>query len=331
MGESGKFKNLGFGLGLDLKLSLSLAVSLCVTLLSSSSIAAEIAGRVVSISGKVLARTVNEQGMAATVAKELKVGSSIRPGMVINTSSTSSLKMLMTDRTIIDLGPSSLFIVDQYLLKQGQDRQIDYLLDYGKVRTSVNQPVGAKGKLQLRTRSATLGVRGTEFIVDAGGPFRDQDQPLLVPTKRILATESRETKITVTHGKVEVVTPQHQIPVYVTGGSQLVAPPAAIAAPPKIVKLSTDQIRTTKAGSKQQDRTFFQAVAVDTTGGVSHGGDTLAAVSQNISTTMKEPVKLDSAQSSDLPGTFGADFGIRDHVVNLNQPPMVTLKVVFRK
>src|SRR4051794_3578378 len=68
------------------------------------------AGKVVSIDGKVLIR--QDDGQSAAV--DLKPGDQVKEGDVINTSSNGKVKLLLEDKTILDLGPSALFKVQKF-------------------------------------------------------------------------------------------------------------------------------------------------------------------------------------------------------------------------
>src|SRR4051812_45467061 len=46
--------------------------------------------------------------------RSLKAGSSISTGDVIDTEKDGEVKLLLTDQTIVDLGPSTHFSIDQY-------------------------------------------------------------------------------------------------------------------------------------------------------------------------------------------------------------------------
>jgi hypothetical protein len=176
------------------------AASLFVASLSSLSANAAMqtaqAGKVVSVEGRVLIR--QDGPNAGLVA--LKPGAQVREGDVINTASDGKVKLLLEDKTILDLGGSALFKVEKFEARSGGDRQVSLDMAYGTVRASVSQPVTAKGKFQIRTRTATMGVRGTEFIVQA--PMGQSPLGAAAPAGQ--AEKPVETKVTVVQGKVEV-------------------------------------------------------------------------------------------------------------------------------
>jgi len=189
----------------------------------------EVAGRVVASQGEAKVRNdLKKKGLT-----DLKVGDRLYKGDVVNTSSDGAVKLLMSDKTILDIGPSSLFKVNEYKLKNVNDRQVDLGMDYGKVRALVNQKVNDKGRIQIRTKAAVMGVRGTEFIVNAGSPSisaqfatGNQGADLEIP----------KTEIVVISGQVDVAMPQAKS---LDGG--------ALSSPPKTMSLTAGTKMTTVA------------------------------------------------------------------------------------
>lgn len=208
--------------------------------------------RAVSVSGKVLVRGEG----TGTQMTFLKAGDKLFKGTILNTGSSGAVKLLMTDRTILDLGPSSLFKVNEYQLQAGNtgDRKVDISLDYGTVRASVNEKISSdKGKFTIRTKAATMGVRGTEFVVNASIPEKNSAGKVTEPPK---------TSLTVMHGKVEVadVNRPSAPPVAVTPGFQFAK---AGDSPGAVEQLKPQEVALVKAEAFQKDMTFMQAVSFD--------------------------------------------------------------------
>lgn len=239
------------------------------------------AGKVVAVAGRVLIR----QDSGSGAATPLKPGDVVREGDVLNTSSDGKAKLLLEDKTILDLGPSALFKVQKFDAKNGGDRQVDIAMAYGSVRASVSRPLQAGGKFQIRTKSATMGVRGTEFIVNTAMPALTREEKSQSDGKPQPASASATT-VTVVQGKVEVAPAaapaapassgrqpsteaKKSAPVMLTAGTQLVTSTAAGAPAPKAVALSATQLTAVSASAQVQDNTFTQAV---TLGPSSEGG-----------------------------------------------------------
>src|SRR5690606_12059856 len=127
-----------------------------------------LAGHVVSVSGSVLLR---KDGKEAGAPHQLKPGDQVRQGDVINTSSDGKAKLLLQDRTIVDVGSSALFHVSKFAKNNGEDRDVELSMKYGTVRANVTRKLDTKGKFRVRTPSATMGVRGTQFVVMSGLDF----------------------------------------------------------------------------------------------------------------------------------------------------------------
>jgi hypothetical protein len=121
----------------------------------------EKAGDIVSVNGTVLIREETD-AKKASPARTAKPGDSIYAGDIINTSSSAGVKLLLKDKTVLDLGPSALFKVDEFAKgKGGNERQVQLNLSYGSLRAAVTQKLEGKSKFHIRTPTATMGVRGT--------------------------------------------------------------------------------------------------------------------------------------------------------------------------
>lgn len=317
------------------------------------------AGRAISVSGIVLVRNEN---LKLPKMQSLKPGDTIEKGSVINTSSNGAVKILFSDKSIIDLGASTLFKVDEYNLKNEADREVGMSLPYGKIRASVNVPVSARGKFTIRTKAATMGVRGTEFVIlsDLG----DFVQPAAPVAKASNSSSPGNTtaeakaapppkptagkmQITVIQGKVEVSeksTPNKSVAL--TQGTQLTTSNAERKTasdtdtknepkpePPKIVKLSVEEVKAVQQEAKQQDQTFVQAVAIDKSisgSSSSSSNDTLIAFSESF---VLPADYVPSINEMGFIGTFSASDMLRQSVYTTKVPTGagVHLRVVFKR
>jgi hypothetical protein len=275
------------------------------------------AGKVVSVEGNVLVR---QDGLAGGKAQAMKPGFVVKEGDVINTASDGKAKILLEDKTILDIGPSALFKVQKFDGKNGNDRNVDLSMPYGTTRVSVSKPIAPGGKFQIRTRTATMGVRGTEFVVQsamAASPAASLGKGKESAGGGPKADKGPETKITVIQGKVEVVQPKAESkpghsrkpaaappPVMLTAGTQLTASADAPAAKP--VTLDAAALSQVSSSTKVQDNTFAKAVTLDlktdSGGGDSGAGQaTRAAVSQAIAAPQNQ---VSGPSNSGFIGTF---------------------------
>jgi hypothetical protein len=312
------------------------------TLLSAPPVRAETAGKVAVVSGKVLIR--NEAGGQMRFAK---VGDTLGKGDIINTSSTSSCKLLMTDKTVLDLGPSTLFKVDEYKLKAGADRNVGYSMEYGQLKASVNVKVGDKGRFTIKTNGATMGVRGTKFgvvskLVDRVGQAAST-QVVVFHGKvntQIAGADGKAQSLTL--GKGDAVTATHS-PVR-TDGRALATAAGGSAQGGTIERQKMDDhtLAKTESAISQKDNTFSAAVTYEPSSGSSSGksegsggggtpaaaSQTLAAIAQAVNTQTAE-IKIETNISS-LPGVLNAADSTLQQTTNLSNLP-ANVRVILRR
>ncbi len=291
--------------------------------------ASDVAGRVVSVEGSVLVRADSgKKGVSSS--HPAKAGDVIRQNDVINTASNGKLKILLGDKTIVDLGPSTLFKVAEYQANHGPDRNVDLQMSYGNLRAAVSKALSAKGKFRIRTPAATMGVRGTEFLIHSqiGSP-KDVVSP--VASKKDSETK---TKVTVVQGKVAVTQSASAPPlmkkgtalastpktVLLTAGTQLTSTASAPASIP--VTLTPAQVSVLETSTKVIDNTFTKAINLDLSGESGAGAVTQATLVQTLSTTVVQPI---SASNSGFAGTFGTGAAFSHPTV---QVPVGTLRTI---
>ncbi|MBI2712217.1 MAG: FecR domain-containing protein [Bdellovibrio sp.] len=165
---------------------------------------------------------------------------------------------MLTDRSIIDLGAGSTFKLDEYNLKNGEDRTVTMTLSQGKLRNSITKPVKTPGRFIIRTGAAIMGVRGTEFIVSA------------MPNAGQLTTQ-----VTVIHGTVDYaprVGPPGP-PIQLGEGRQLTVSnhlgtdgrvlASAQPAAPQVTRLQAAEVQAVAHEAHVADTTFQKAVVVE--------------------------------------------------------------------
>ncbi|MGZ3788231.1 MAG: FecR family protein [Bacteriovorax sp.] len=92
-------------------------------------------------------------------AKSAVLGQSVSKEASILTSEKSFVQIILLDKTQINVGPSSKIVLDQ---TPAENIGLINLLK-GALRTEVVKELGLKDKLYIKTRTAALGVRGTDF------------------------------------------------------------------------------------------------------------------------------------------------------------------------
>ncbi|MBC7741350.1 MAG: FecR domain-containing protein [Bdellovibrionaceae bacterium] len=92
-----------------------------------------------------------------------KVGLKVAVGDTIISAVDSRAKIVMSDRNVISISPSTKIKIEKY--QTGENKNVELKLTQGKVRNTVEQTYdGEKTKFLIKTPTAVAGVRGTEFV-----------------------------------------------------------------------------------------------------------------------------------------------------------------------
>ena len=99
----------------------------------------------------------------------VNVGTRVQAADTIRTAGDGSVGVTMTDNSLLSAGPNTVLSLDQY--------EFDPTVSQGRFDASLNKGAlsvvsgriakSAKDAMTIHTPSATLGVRGTEFVVSA--------------------------------------------------------------------------------------------------------------------------------------------------------------------
>ena len=123
--------------------------------------AAEI-GQIKTAKGQV---TIERDGRTISAA----VGTRLQSADVVKTGADSSVGITMDDDSLLSVGSSSVLSLDRYAFEPttGQGR-FDASLNRGTLAViSGRIAKGSPDAMTVRTPTAILGVRGTEFVVSA--------------------------------------------------------------------------------------------------------------------------------------------------------------------
>lgn len=142
----------------------SLGIALLCCLSTSQAFSSEDAGSLKTVTGSV---TIERNGKSI----EAKPGQSVKEGDTVITGDKSYAGIMMSDDTRLTAGPDSKLVINQYAFNTTTYQ--------GRMNTRVNRGSLAviSGKLakanpdavSFSTSSMTLGVRGTEFVIEAAG------------------------------------------------------------------------------------------------------------------------------------------------------------------
>ncbi|HUP56309.1 MAG TPA: FecR domain-containing protein [Bdellovibrionota bacterium] len=258
--------------------------------------AATVAGSAVSIVGQVVLRRPPGSDSIVRVGQPLQVGD------VVVTSGAAAAKILLVDQTIVDLGPSTSFKIEEMEDGTSDERRARLGVDLGQVRASVNKRIRGKGRFHMRTKSTVMAVRGTEFVVNA-------------EVRQDGGATQLGTRVSVLDGAVEVSMPElAQVSPVTVGrgrvlvnradlvGERLVLRSAAGQAG-EVLAMSEAQIRQVQERVRLEDQTFRQLALVGADGGALQGRGTLGFVTANLALPAGKAPKPEDVLT---PGTFSS-------------------------
>jgi len=110
---------------------------------------------------------VSIHGAVTRAKAPLAEGTELSEGDVIVTGPSSRAKLMLADRSIIDLGPKTTFRLDRIRGKTSADREVGVSMGLGRIRAVIQKKLGTRGKFQIRTKSSVLAVRGTHVLVES--------------------------------------------------------------------------------------------------------------------------------------------------------------------
>lgn len=175
-------------------------IGLAAFLLACASLATELAGEVVSADGPTM--RLRPQQLNSPV----RPGSAIHAGDRFRTGPQARLELRMRDGAVLSIGPDTDFQVDEYRFGAGGQRAF-YSMARGLVRTVS----GAIGKIrheefQLRTPTAVMGIRGTDFSVEHSlcMPSAGCDDGALPGERLRVSVHEGRVAVTSAHGTIEV-------------------------------------------------------------------------------------------------------------------------------
>jgi hypothetical protein len=115
-------------------------------------------GKVTALKGTAkIIQNVNE--------RSAKLGSDVFIHDQIHTGDNTKMQLIFTDETIVTIGQKSQFSIDDYIA-EGADSTAKMSLFKGAMRT-ITGKIGKANpqKFQVSTKTATIGIRGTNFVV----------------------------------------------------------------------------------------------------------------------------------------------------------------------
>jgi hypothetical protein len=95
------------------------------------------------------------------------VGASVQTSDVITTGADGSAGITFTDNSLVSVGPNTVFAIDKYRFDSTTHAgEFEGSLKKGRLAAISGKMVKASPEsMKIRTPSAIMGVRGTEFVV----------------------------------------------------------------------------------------------------------------------------------------------------------------------
>ena len=100
------------------------------------------------------------------------VGAAVQPSDVIVTGADGLAGITFTDNSLVSLGPNSVFSIDKYRFDSTTHQgEFESSLSKGRLAAISGKMVKQSPEaMKVRTPSAIMGVRGTEFVVHVDDP-----------------------------------------------------------------------------------------------------------------------------------------------------------------
>lgn len=115
-------------------------------------------GQVKLVKGEIFKRVNGE-------LKSIGIGARFYPGDVLVTGEKSFVRVGMIDDTSLTLGGASEFEFTDFKFKDQFDRSATFTLNKGQLSGKVKHKV-KNGEIKFRTKFSTMGVRGTELLIN---------------------------------------------------------------------------------------------------------------------------------------------------------------------
>jgi hypothetical protein len=214
-----------------------------------------------------VAEVVTVEGEVKADSRVLREGDSVRAGEMIRTGGQGSVKLLLADKSVVDLSKRTAFKVDSSMDGVGSSTT----LEYGMVRSAIRKKLEKKLKFQMKTKTSVLAVRGTEFVVNSSktSSANYQDQ---------ITVSDGQVAVGISGAEARILNPGQQLQTVgreLASGAVRVDPTAA-----KIVQVPPEAQSAITSQATVSDTTFQHRVEISQEGsgrGPNQGAATLAA------------------------------------------------------
>lgn len=132
--------------------------------LAAQKVPADNVGRVLSLRGVA---TVRQRTALDKKSQQLKRGDYLSAGSMVRTGLNSAVRLLMKDKSILDLGPSTHITLARYDVDAAsRKRSVGLHVFVGRLWARVTSVFQGEKNYEVFTANAVAGVRGTELVVD---------------------------------------------------------------------------------------------------------------------------------------------------------------------
>ena len=139
------------------------AYVIVVSLLSVSPVTPSVAGQIVALNGSA---TMDRKPQTA---QPLKPGDMVREGDTVHTAAQSSMRILLQDNSVIDLGPETVLTVQTFTTRPMQKPLVRLQAFLGRLWAHVMPREADHNFFSVEGPAAVAGVRGTSFFMDVTG------------------------------------------------------------------------------------------------------------------------------------------------------------------
>jgi len=134
----------------------------------------------------------------------VKTGFEMERKDVVNTKANAKAQILFNDKTVITIGKNSAFKIDEYLYQEGgAESKASFSITKGAFRT-ITGKIGklAPENFKLATRTATIGIRGTQILGHIG-----EEDKIACTDGQITVTSATGDTVVVDAGQITTVEP----------------------------------------------------------------------------------------------------------------------------
>lgn len=189
------------GENMKLLSTLFLILGISVSISANSSV-----GKIISLEGRAFIKKENSN------FKKLRMTDLIENGDILKTSYKSRIKISFVDNSIIYVAPKSQFKIENYKYnKEKKERNSVLNLLGGRVKLLVAKLSSKKRNFKIKTATATVGVRGTEFIVST--EITNESEILVLSGSVEVINPLDETKQSILLGKNDILKTIGNLPV----------------------------------------------------------------------------------------------------------------------